>query len=149
MKPMDATKQGEVRSRPVLPFVVVGGLGIIVMIAATSWPVRLAGLVFTGLAALIFVLLKDRVVLEIYDSGCVYFESEHHPQQLLWDDIRWFAHVKNNQTADHLRITLNDGTEINIPLLNISQGLKLFRAHIGDKEHTFNEFEKRRRSQNK
>lgn len=138
----DSAKQGEVRQRPVIPFIIIGGLGLLISVFAPSWPLLLVGTGVVAVTALIFILLKDRVILEVHDAGFVYIDDESRQYGVVWEDIKQFEHVRSQQGAERLQIKLQNEQELNIPLLNIKQGIKLFRANIADREHRPNELGK-------
>lgn len=97
---------------------------------------KFIGVVLTGLSAVGFFVMKDKVVTEFYDEYVVFYD-EKKPDEcyiLFWEDIVVWHYLASKSSLDEIDIVLKNDKHVKFQVLSKTKILKYFRKYAHNSE---------------
>lgn len=135
----------DVKFRPIIPSIIVFLLGVALLFYGQLIAYIGAG-IFMVSALLIFVLVKNRLVMSIFDQGFIlYIPGSQECYQCLWADVDTYQFISGQQSTDRFQITLIDGEIISASVFSKNPIMRYFLKYIPEKDQVKIEHDKKSR----
>ena len=127
--------------RPTVVLAAMASLGVVVLIAGfwnfkINWLLIFFGLYFIGMVVFSVVMVKDRIVADLYDDQVVVYDKHDQRYGVIipFAEVESWKYQTGVATGDTLTITLNNGEVFSIESFKSRKIVRHFYKRLPDKE---------------